>query len=97
MAKKTTLNPLTDTPQTLNDLTKDYMLKYVKTVGTEEDRKWFKALIKNNTFEDTNALNGKTCKKLKIKEIRRNFAERFFPNLLKRGKGTSFFDEVDGL
>jgi hypothetical protein len=33
----------------------------------------------------------------KIKEIRKEFAERFFPNLLQRAKGNSYFDDVEAL
>lgn len=98
MAKKKlpTLNPLTENPTKKTQLTKDFMLAYIKAKGTEKDKHWFKELVKECTIEKENKLKGKNIVKgLDMKTMRNEFAERFFPNLLI--KTSSFFDEVEKL
>ena len=47
-SSKPTLNPLTDTPVNKAQITKPFMLAYIKSErATEEDRKWFKDLVSN--------------------------------------------------
>ena len=98
MAKRATLNPLTDTPTSLTDLTKRFMLDYIKAQGTAEDRKWFKKIVAEQKEEKPNKVgkeDGETCYGIKsIKELHNAFAKRFFPNLLKVDK---WFDEVENL
>lgn len=97
MAKKKlpTLNPLTDTPTKKTELTKDFMLTYIKVKGNEEDKQWFKEKVKEYTIEKENKLKGKELiKGLDITSLRNEFANRFFPNL---NKAKDFFAEVDEL
>ena len=94
MAKKT-LNPLTDTPMKITQLTKDFMLVYIKTNGSAKDKEWFKDLVKRNTIDKVNNLNGEKTKGVDIFAMRKEFAERFFPQLIKEKK--SCFDLVNEL
>ena len=41
---KSNLNPLTDTPNSLTPITKDFMLGYIRAKATEEEKEWFLAL-----------------------------------------------------
>lgn len=93
--KVPTLNPLTDTPKKKTELTKDFMLAYIKTKGNEEDKQWFKQKVKEYTIEKDNKLKGKAkVKGLNIMPLRNEFANRFFPNL---NKVKDFFAEVENL
>lgn len=95
MGKAKTLNPLTDEPTKKTELTKDFMLTYIKVKGTEEDKKWFKEEVKKYTVEKyINLKEGKKVKGLDLKPLRNEFADRFFPNL---NKTKDFFAEVDEL
>lgn len=94
---KTKLNPLTDAPSKMNDLTKDFMLQYIKTKGTEADKKWYKGICAENKIERENTLpttNGKKVSTYDFPVIRKAFAERFFPNLIKTN---SYEDELNSL
>ena len=45
---KPTLNPLTDTPKSKTEVTKPFMLAYMKSEkATQEDREWFKTIVSN--------------------------------------------------
>lgn len=93
--KRPTLNPLTDIPRRKTELTKDFMLAYIKAKGTEEDKIWFKEKVKQYTVEKDNKLRGeKKIKGLEITALRDEFAERFFPNLIK---SKDWFAEVENL
>lgn len=96
MAKQK-LNPLTDTPTSLADLTKDFMLNYVKTKGTEKDKEWFKKTANKYKTEKENRVgNGGKCFGISdIKALRQEYAERFFPQLLK--SKNNWFDDIDNL
>lgn len=95
MGKAKTLNFLTEEPTKKTELTKDFMLTYIKIKGTEEDKKWFKARVKEHTIEKENRFKaGETVKGLDLKPLRNEFADRFFPNL---NKTKDFFAEVDEL
>lgn len=90
----TKLNAKTDKPNNRSEITKGFMLDYVKIHGNEEDKAWFKALINENKITRESKLpNGKAYETIKIKVVREAFCERFFPNLLKK----DFFDDVDSL
>lgn len=96
MAKKTTLNPLNEKPKTLTDITKDFMIVYLKSKGTPDDIKWFKELVANNTKTVENKIdNGKPIQQADYKTIRKAFASRFFPNLIK--EKATFLSIVEGL
>lgn len=93
---KATLNPLTDTPSKMTDLTKSFMLAYIKSKGTKADKEWFQKLVEKYTIDKINKLNGQKCKGISdISKMRIDFATRFFPQLIK--SKDSFFDEVNNL
>ena len=100
MGGKKELNALTDTPSALSDLTLGFMLDYVKAKGTQADKEWYKKTVnelwgtKYNNLAKAN-IEGVT----NIPELRRQFASKFFPNLLnkKRKSGKSYLDKVNAL
>lgn len=94
---KPTLNPLTDTPTNKTQVTKPFMLAYIKSErATDEDRKWFKAIVTNpeNQEEKKNQLNGELYMDIKIPVVRKFFIDRFFPQLNAKKKAKSFIDEI---
>ena len=94
---KPTLNPLTDTPTNKTQITKPFMLAYIKSeLASEEDRAWYKALVAKHKVMKTTNLGGveKEYPDIDIPEVRKAFCERFFPNLVAKKKAKSFFDEV---
>ena len=89
------LNAKTDNPKTKNDLTKKYMLDYIKYRGTDEDKEWYIDLIEKNQKEKNNNLTGKSYVGTDLKKVREAFVKRFFPNLEKEKKsGTTYLDQV---
>ena len=95
---KNNLNPLTDTPDTLTPLTKDFMLEYVKVKGTEEDKEWYKKVCNSNIVKKKNNFTGQETDGVDYKVVRHEFAKRFFPHLLKpQKKGVSYLDLVNEL
>ena len=94
---KPTLNPLTDTPTNKTQITKPFMLAYIKSeLATAEDRAWFKELCVKHQEKKVSQL-GKTEKEyidINIPEVRLAFCKRFFPNLVAKKKTKSFFDEI---
>ena len=94
---KNILNPLTDTPQKITDLTKKFMLDYVKAKGTKADKEFFKSLYKKYRIEKPSKLkDGETVVGIEsISEMRKEFAVRFFPQLVKTNK--SYDELVDEL
>ena len=95
---KPTLNPLTDVPKDKNDVTKPFMLAYMKSEkATAEDRAWFKGIVSNpaNQKQYKNQLNGEEYTDIDIPVVRKAFCERFFPNILAKKKDKkSFIDEI---
>lgn len=92
------LNAKTDTPTTKTQITKGFMLDYVKINGSEEDKAWFKALVNENKVEkDSKLPNGKAYETIDIKAVRNAFCDRFFPQLNQKKKANSFFDDVNSL
>ncbi len=97
------LNPVNEVPTTVNQLTKDYMLGYIKSHGNSDDKQWFKKLINENQKEKKNNLTKEIILGLDIINIRKEFAKRFFPNLVnntnkkKKSSVASFIDEVNSL
>ena len=95
---KKTLNPLTDTPANKVEVTKPFMLAFMKSEkATAEDKKWFKAIVSNpeNQKEYINRLTNEPYIDIDIPKVRRAFCERFYPQLVsKKNKNKSFIDSV---
>lgn len=95
---KKTLNPITDTPTSKTDITKPFMLAYMKSEkATAEDVAWFKSIVSDKKYqkEYTNRLNGEKYMDIDIPEVRKLFCQRFFPNLnAKKSKNKTFIDSI---
>ncbi len=94
---KKTLNPLTDTPSNKVEVTKPFMLAYMRQVANEEDKAWFKKIVSNpdNQKEYTNQLNGTPYMDIDIPKVRKAFINRFFPQLnAKKDKNKTFIDSI---
>ena len=95
---KPTLNPLTDTPKSKTEVTKPFMLAYMKSEkATAEDREWFKKIVSNpeNQKMYRNRLTNEDYLDIDIPKVRLAFCERFYPNLVEKKKGKkSFIDTV---
>lgn len=75
------LNPETDTPEKILEVSKAFMTGYLKAKGTVDDKKWFAALVEKNLVERTIPTSGKKYRDYKLKVVRAAFIERFFPAL----------------
>ena len=97
--KKKELNPLTDTPEFLYQLTQDFMLGYMKQDKiSKADKKWFVSLCKDNKKKIKRG--DAEFEVLDASPVRKEFAKKYFPNLIekkKSGKKKSFFDELEEL
>ena len=95
---KKTLNPLTDTPTSKTDVTKPFMLAYMKSEkATAEDREWFKKIVSDPKYQEekVNKFGGGTYIDIKIPEVRQLFCERFYPHLsVKKKKTKTFIDSI---
>lgn len=94
---KKTLNPLTETPTNKVDVTKPFMLAYMKQVAKPEDKEWFKEIVSNpdNQKDYKNQLNGSTYTDIDIPKVRKAFIDKFFPNLnAKKEKNKTFIDSI---
>ena len=94
---KKTLNPLTDTPTNKVEITKPFMLAYMRQVASEDDKAWFKKIVAdaNNQKEYVNKLNGQPYTDIDIPKVRKLFTDRFFPQLnAKKEKNKSFIDSI---
>ena len=95
---KPTLNPLTDTPKSKTEVTKPFMLAYMKSEkATQEDREWFKTIVSNpeNQKMYRNRLTNEDYLDIDIPKVRLAFCQRFYPNLVEKKKGTkSFIDTI---
>lgn len=94
---KKTLNPLTDTPTNKVDITKPFMLAYMREVASPEDREWFKKIVAQPAYqkEYINKLNGKPYTDIDIPKVRKEFVNRFFPQLnAKKEKNKTFIDSI---
>ena len=90
MAKKRNyaLNP----PASLTELNKDSMLAYVEGLGKDEELVWFIELLDNNqetkqyqfTSKSGSFKAGDTYTGYNMPVIRKEFAKRYFPNLLEK-------------
>ena len=99
--KKTTLNPLTDTPENRTQLTKSFMYLYVKEKGKPADKKWFKELCGNPEYQKPfkSNLTGEEIIDIDVKKVRDEFCKKFFPNLNRKKKEDkkSFLEMVNDL
>lgn len=95
---KPTLNPLTDTPKNKTEVTKPFMLAFMKSEkATSEDREWFKKIVSNpeNQKEQINRLSGEPYMDIDIPKVRLAFCERFFPQLaVKKKVKKTFIDSI---
>lgn len=94
---KKTLNPLTDTPTNKVEITKPFMLAYMRQVASEEDKAWFKKIVAdvNNHKEYINKLNGQPYTDIDVPKVRKFFTDRFYPQLnAKKEKNKSFIDSI---
>ena len=99
-SSKPTLNPLTDKPTNKTPVTKPFMLAFIKCEkATDEDRKWFKTIVANpeNQKEYVNQLNGEPYIDIDIPKVRKEFIDRFFPQLNEKKKTKSFIDDIMSL
>lgn len=81
------LNPVSDKPASARDLTKDYIMGYIKAHGSAEDKAWYLALVKNTPkVKKTNNLTKQEYETDDMKTIRKAVMERFFPHLIKKTK-----------
>ena len=95
---KSNLNPLTDTPSTLTQVTQGFMLEYIKAKGSDEEKQWFKKLCNANIIKKKNGLTGEEVDALDTKVVRREFVAKYFPHLVKqKKKGVTFLDMVNEL
>lgn len=95
---KKTLDPLTENPKTKTDITKPFMLAYMKSVkATPEDKEWFKKIVSNPKYqkEYVNKFGGGTYTDIDIPIVRGMFCERFYPHLtVKKSKNKTFIDSI---
>lgn len=95
---KKTLNPLEDIPSSKTEVTKPFMLAYMKSSKAKpEDIKWFKEIVSNpeNQKEYINKLNGQPYTDIDIPKVRKLFCQRFYPQLVgKKNKNKSFIDSI---
>ena len=98
-----TLNPMTDTPTSKTQITKSFMLAYMRSEkATAKDRKWFKDFCNNqeNKMTVTSNLPGVDPKTdINLKKLRVAFCEKYYPNLVapRGNRNKSFLDLVDEL
>ena len=78
-----------NTPTKKTELTKDNMLKFIKTYGSPEEKQWFVDLMKGNTITKTNNLTGKDVTGYDLPKIREAFAQKFFPEISAKNKSAS--------
>lgn len=99
-SRRKTLNPMTDTPADKTDITKSFMLAYMKCEkATREDKIWFNEIVFNpeNQKEYSNQLNGTKYMDIDIPKVRQLFCERFYPQLVAKKVGRPFLEEVKDL
>ena len=84
MAKKV-VDLKANPPKSIPNLTLQAMAHYVQNYCTKEDRIWYVNLCKTNVIEKKNNAN-ETTEGFDISKIRKAFAAKFFPELLKEKK-----------
>lgn len=101
-SSKPTLNPLTDKPTSKTQITKPFMLAYIKCEkATDADREWFKEIVSNPANHKVyfDQIHQRDYTDIDIPKVRKMFCERFYPNLLARKKkeNKTFIDEIMAL
>ena len=95
---KKTLNPLEETPTSKTEVTKPFMLAYMKSSkATPDDIAWFKKIVANpdNQKQYINKLHGQPYTDIDIPKVRKLFCQRFYPQLVgKKNKNKSFIDSI---
>lgn len=97
---KPTLNPLTDKPTSKTQVTKPFMLAYIRCEkATDEDRAWFKALCKKEESRKmfVNPFNNEEYEDINVPVVRKEFIERFFPQLNAKKQKKTFLEEIEDL
>jgi hypothetical protein len=97
---KPTLNPLEDKPTNKTQITKPFMLAYIRCEkATPEDRAWFKALCKKpeNRKDYVNPFTHEEYNDIIVPEIRKEFVDRFFPQLNAKKQKKTFLEEIEDL
>lgn len=88
----------TTPPENLTHLTKEAMLSYIIDCGTEEDKNWYVDLCEKNLVTKKNNLTNEEITTPDVSILRKEFAKRFFPNLLEankpKAKAKSYMDRV---
>lgn len=80
-------------PERYADITKSFIIEYIRAYGSDEDKAWFLALIENPDNQITrNTKNGKKPD-MKMSVVRREFCMRFnkFSKLLPENKDNGDF------
>lgn len=72
-------------PKTLRDLTKPFMLEFMKTRSAEEIA-WFKQLNLDNITTKKNNLTGEMIEVVDMKVVRKAFATKYFKELVGNKK-----------
>lgn len=91
MAKRK-IDPLTQSPQTKSDITKSFMLAYMKSgKPSKEQIDKFKEIVKSNQKEYTSP-KGEKYTDINVPKVREEFCKLFFPHLLPAKK--TFTDEI---
>lgn len=95
--KKVELDPKTQDPKFLYHLTQPYMMEYVKAKCNDADKEWFAKLILAN--KKTVKRGDSSFTALDQTKVRKEFAKKFFPELLntKKKARPSIFDEAEAL
>ena len=94
---KPTINPLTDNPKNKTDITKPFMLAYMKSSkATKADIEWFKELVRNPEYQNEyfNRFTQEKYLDIDIPKVREKFVERFYPNLLEKKTNKTFIDMI---
>jgi len=96
---KPTIDPMTDAPKTKSQVTKPFMIAYMKQKASKEDVEWFKGVVSNpeNQKEYINHLTGKPYTDIDIPKVRKEFIERFYPDIFnkkKTGDNGPFIDTI---
>lgn len=92
MAKRKVINPLTQEPQTKSDITKGFMLAYMKSgKPSKEQIEKFKEIVKSNQ-KDYTTPKGEKYKDIDVPKVREEFCKLFFAHLVEPRK--TFTDEI---
>lgn len=90
MAKNQKLPPLNGTigekPDKITRITEKYMFDYIENFGTADDVEWFAEICEENT--EKKMKNGVEYTGIKVSVVRKEFAKRFFSELVEKKDDT---------